>query len=71
MVRPPVVLIIVWNLLTGKCINRLRFKHPKPITCVKIKETVVISSCVGGLVRMWNMESASLIKVICFYFKKS
>ncbi|KAA0724965.1 F-box/WD repeat-containing protein 10 F-box and WD-40 domain-containing protein 10 [Triplophysa tibetana] len=54
----------VWNLLTGKCIDRLMFKHPKPITCVKIDETVVISSCAGGLVRIWNMESASLIKQI-------
>ncbi|KAI7796787.1 putative CMT1A duplicated region transcript 1 protein-like, partial [Triplophysa rosa] len=54
----------VWNLLTGKCVDRLKFKHPKPITCVKIDETVVISSCAGGLVRIWNMESASLIKQI-------
>lgn len=54
----------VWNLLTGKCIDRLKFKHSKPITCVKIDETVVTSSCAGGLVRMWNMESTSLIKQI-------
>nr|XP_055031631.1 F-box and WD repeat domain containing protein 10B [Misgurnus anguillicaudatus] len=54
----------VWNLLTRKCINNLKFKHPKPITCVKIDEIVVISSCAGGLVRMWNIENASLMRQI-------
>uniref|UniRef100_A0A8C1XBF7 F-box and WD repeat domain containing 10 n=1 Tax=Cyprinus carpio TaxID=7962 RepID=A0A8C1XBF7_CYPCA len=50
----------VWNLLTGKCVENLKFKHLKPIMCVKINETLVISSCAGGQIRIWSMETASL-----------
>ncbi|KAK2876194.1 hypothetical protein Q8A67_020290 [Cirrhinus molitorella] len=54
----------VWNLLTGKCVENLKFKHLKPIMCVKINETLVISSCAGGHIRIWSMETASLTRQI-------
>ncbi|XP_043109355.1 CMT1A duplicated region transcript 1 protein [Puntigrus tetrazona] len=54
----------VWNLLTGKCVENLKFKHPKPIMCVRINETLVISSCAGGQIRIWSMETASLMRQI-------
>ncbi|XP_073685094.1 F-box and WD repeat domain containing protein 10B [Garra rufa] len=54
----------VWNLLTGKCVENLKFKHLKPIMCVKINETLVISSCAGGQIRIWSMETASFIRQI-------
>ncbi|XP_051529787.1 F-box and WD repeat domain containing protein 10B [Myxocyprinus asiaticus] len=54
----------VWNLLTGKSIDNLKFKHLKPIMCVKTDESLVISSCTRGLVRMWSIETASLMRQI-------
>ncbi|XP_067285795.1 F-box and WD repeat domain containing protein 10B isoform X2 [Pseudorasbora parva] len=54
----------VWNLLTGKCVENLKFKHLKPVLCVKINETLVISSCAGGQIRIWSMETASLTRQI-------
>ncbi|KAK9965847.1 hypothetical protein ABG768_004913 [Culter alburnus] len=54
----------VWNLLTGKCVENLKFKHLKPIMCVKINETLVVSSCAGGQIRIWSMETASLTRQI-------
>lgn len=59
------VFITVWNLLTGKCVENLKFKHLKPIMCVKINKTLVISSCAGGQIRIWSMETASLVRVRC------
>ncbi|XP_077056463.1 F-box and WD repeat domain containing protein 10B isoform X3 [Siphateles boraxobius] len=56
--------IRVWNLLTGKCVEKLKFKHLKPIMCVKSNETLVVSSCAGGQIRVWSMETASLTRQI-------
>ncbi|XP_030630705.1 CMT1A duplicated region transcript 1 protein [Chanos chanos] len=54
----------VWNLLTGQCHEHLRFKHHNPVTCVKIDKALVLSSCEGGMIKMWGMETASLLKMI-------
>ncbi|KAJ7984856.1 hypothetical protein DPEC_G00359110 [Dallia pectoralis] len=54
----------VWNLQTGKCYEKLKFKHHDPILCVKIDKARVLSSCQKGLVKMWSMEKASLLKTI-------
>ncbi|XP_073774886.1 F-box and WD repeat domain containing protein 10B isoform X3 [Danio rerio] len=54
----------VWNLQTGKCVENLKFKHPKPIMCVKMSETLVISSCSGGQIRIWSIQTALLIRQI-------
>ncbi|XP_035657132.1 F-box and WD repeat domain containing protein 10B isoform X2 [Oncorhynchus keta] len=54
----------VWNLQTGHCYEKLKFRHHNPILCVKIDKALVMSSCDKGLVKMWGMETASLLKVI-------
>uniref|UniRef100_A0A673WY50 F-box and WD repeat domain containing 10 n=1 Tax=Salmo trutta TaxID=8032 RepID=A0A673WY50_SALTR len=54
----------VWNLQTGRCYEKLKFRHHNPILCVKIDKALVMSSCDKGLVKMWGMETASLLKVI-------
>ncbi|KAK6301661.1 hypothetical protein J4Q44_G00277140 [Coregonus suidteri] len=54
----------VWNLQTGHCYEKMKFKHHNPILCVKIDKALVMSSCDKGLVKMWGMETASLLKVI-------
>lgn len=53
----------MWNLNTGKHFEDLNFKHPASIQCVKISTTKVYSSCVRGLVKIWDMERASLVRV--------
>lgn len=53
----------VWNLQTGHCYEKLKFRHHNPILCVKIDKALVMSSCDKGLVKMWGMETASLLKV--------
>lgn len=53
----------VWNLQTGRCYEKLKFRHHNPILCVKIDKALVMSSCDKGLVKMWGMETASLLKV--------
>ncbi|KAM3833972.1 F-box/WD repeat-containing protein 10 [Diretmus argenteus] len=54
----------VWNLRTGKCFEDVHFKHPDAVRCVKISGTTVYSSCDKGLVKMWDIEKASLLRVI-------
>ncbi|KAM4623589.1 F-box/WD repeat-containing protein 10-like [Polymixia lowei] len=54
----------VWDLQTGKCFEKLKFRHPGSVQCVKINATLVHSSCDKGLVKIWDMENASLLRVI-------
>ncbi|XP_042559311.1 F-box/WD repeat-containing protein 10 [Clupea harengus] len=54
----------VWNLKSGKCEESLKFKHHHPILCVKISSTYVLSSCSEGLVKMWSLELACILKVM-------
>ncbi|XP_035997984.1 F-box/WD repeat-containing protein 10 isoform X3 [Fundulus heteroclitus] len=54
----------VWSLHTGKRFQDLNFKHYSSVQCVKINRTTIYSSCGRGRVKIWNMESASLLKVI-------
>lgn len=53
----------MWNILTGNCINRCNFKHKDPIVAVKINREYVLSSCKGGLVKLWHIATGNLIKV--------
>ncbi|KAK9530107.1 hypothetical protein VZT92_011636 [Zoarces viviparus] len=54
----------VWSLNTGKHFEDFHFKHRSPVQCVRINRRTVYSSCVRGLVRVWDMENASLLRVI-------
>lgn len=53
----------VWNLQTGRDLKEYHFKHPSAVKCVKTNETRVFSSCDHGLIKVWDMEKASLIRV--------
>ncbi|XP_032358183.1 F-box/WD repeat-containing protein 10 isoform X1 [Etheostoma spectabile] len=57
-------LVKVWSLHTGKHFEDFHFKHPSPVQCVRIKTRTVYSSCDRGFVKIWDMENASLLRVI-------
>ncbi|XP_031171561.1 F-box/WD repeat-containing protein 10 [Sander lucioperca] len=57
-------IVKVWSLHTGKHFEDFHFKHPSPVQCVRIKTRTVYSSCDRGLVKIWDMENASLLRVI-------
>uniref|UniRef100_A0A3Q3A3B3 F-box and WD repeat domain containing 10 n=1 Tax=Kryptolebias marmoratus TaxID=37003 RepID=A0A3Q3A3B3_KRYMA len=40
------------------------FSHLGSVLCVKINKSAVYSSCDRGLVKIWNLETASLLRVI-------
>ncbi|KAM6951047.1 F-box/WD repeat-containing protein 10 [Aplochiton taeniatus] len=66
----------VWDLDTGQCFQHLKFKHRKPIQCVKIIAPLVLSSCDRGQVKIWNLQTGVRLKKIdahagsvkCLYF---
>ncbi|XP_049633615.1 F-box and WD repeat domain containing protein 10B [Suncus etruscus] len=63
-----------WDLETGKCLKTLKQKNP--ILAIKINGTYIVSSCERGLVKVWNIVTAQLVKsligheeaVKCLYF---
>uniref|UniRef100_UPI0037E8EB47 F-box and WD repeat domain containing protein 10B n=1 Tax=Semicossyphus pulcher TaxID=241346 RepID=UPI0037E8EB47 len=57
-------LVKVWSLQTGKHFEEFHFKHQSSVQSVKINTTTVFSSCHRGLVKIWDMETASLVRVI-------
>lgn len=46
---------------TGKCISNL--KHRSPVSACAMSEEMVITGCEDGLVKVWDLKSAELIKV--------
>ncbi|XP_076007887.1 F-box and WD repeat domain containing protein 10B [Genypterus blacodes] len=54
----------VWSLATGKPYEEYKFKHPSSVRCVKIWRTKVCSSCEKGLIKDWDMQDGSLLRVI-------
>ncbi|XP_028823223.1 CMT1A duplicated region transcript 1 protein-like isoform X2 [Denticeps clupeoides] len=54
----------VWDLQTGRCDERLRFRHGRPVLSVKVSEVTVVSGCSAGQVKMWSLETASLLKLV-------
>lgn len=57
------VALPVWTLQTGKRVEKCNFKHPAPVQCVRISSARVYSSCDRGLVKVWDLESMSLLRV--------
>lgn len=53
----------MWDLRTGKRVENCDFKHPAPVRCVRINSTTVYSSCDRGLVKVWDLDTASLLRV--------
>ncbi|XP_032823195.2 F-box and WD repeat domain containing protein 10B-like isoform X1 [Petromyzon marinus] len=52
----------VWDIHTGRCLHTL--KHRRCIRAVGANAGHVASGCEGGLVKLWHLESGSLIKVL-------
>uniref|UniRef100_M3XW60 F-box domain-containing protein n=1 Tax=Mustela putorius furo TaxID=9669 RepID=M3XW60_MUSPF len=51
-----------WDIETGKCLKTL--KHKDPILATKINDTYIVSSCERGLVKVWHIVSAQLVKTL-------
>ncbi|XP_044105081.1 CMT1A duplicated region transcript 1 protein isoform X3 [Neovison vison] len=51
-----------WDIETGKCLKT--FKHKDPILATKINDTYIVSSCERGLVKVWHVVSAQLVKTL-------
>ncbi|XP_077594746.1 F-box/WD repeat-containing protein 10 [Stigmatopora nigra] len=54
----------VWSLQTEKHLEDFNFKHRSSVRSVKINATTVFSSCDRGVVKLWDAENASLLRVI-------
>nr|XP_020747905.1 CMT1A duplicated region transcript 1 protein isoform X3 [Odocoileus virginianus texanus] len=63
-----------WDIETGKCLKT--FKHKDPILAIRINDTYIVSSCEKGMVKVWHMATAQLVKTLnghegavkCLYF---
>ncbi|KAM8954817.1 F-box and WD repeat domain containing protein 10B isoform 3-T3 [Lycaon pictus] len=49
-----------WDIETGKCLKT--FKHKDPILATRINDTYIVSSCERGLVKVWHIVMAQLVK---------
>jgi WD40 repeat protein len=54
---------LVWNFETGKC--RRTFRHRHVVLSVDVSDVLVVSGCEGWKVKVWDIESATLVKVDC------
>lgn len=50
-----------WDVETGKCLKT--FKHKDPILATRINDIYIVSSCERGLVKVWHVVTAQLVKV--------
>ncbi|XP_034845534.1 CMT1A duplicated region transcript 1 protein isoform X1 [Mirounga leonina] len=51
-----------WDIETGKCLKT--FKHKDPILATRINDTYIVSSCERGLVKVWHIVMAQLVKTL-------
>ncbi|XP_054427052.1 F-box and WD repeat domain containing protein 10B isoform X3 [Pteronotus mesoamericanus] len=51
-----------WDIETGKCLKT--FKHKDPILATRINDTYIVSSCERGLVKVWHIAMAQLVKTL-------
>jgi F-box/WD-40 domain protein 10 len=52
----------VWDMQTGKC--QRSYRHRYPVTAVAMSKETVISGCESGKVKVWELRSGNLIKVL-------
>ncbi|XP_060063470.1 F-box and WD repeat domain containing protein 10B-like [Ylistrum balloti] len=52
----------VWNMQTGKC--QRTFKHRKPVWAVAMNEELCITGCEGGRVKVWDVKTGDLVKML-------
>ncbi|KAI5265359.1 F-Box/Wd Repeat-Containing Protein 10 [Manis pentadactyla] len=51
-----------WDIETGKCLKT--FKHKDPILATRINDTHIVSSCERGIVKVWHIVTAQLVKIL-------
>ncbi|CAK6437630.1 unnamed protein product [Pipistrellus nathusii] len=51
-----------WDVDTGKCLKT--FKHKDPILATKINDTYIVSSCERGIVKVWHIVLAQVVKIL-------
>ncbi|XP_059524556.1 F-box and WD repeat domain containing protein 10B [Myotis daubentonii] len=51
-----------WDVNTGKCLKT--FKHKDPILAIKINDTYIVSSCERGIVKVWHIVMAQVVKIL-------
>ncbi|KAF6298546.1 hypothetical protein mRhiFer1_005101 [Rhinolophus ferrumequinum] len=51
-----------WDVETGKCLKT--FKHKDPILATRINDTYIVSSCERGIVKVWHIVTAQLVKTL-------
>ncbi|XP_065388869.1 F-box and WD repeat domain containing protein 10B isoform X2 [Macaca fascicularis] len=52
----------VWDVDTGKCLKT--FRHKDPILATRINDTYIVSSCERGVVKVWHIVMAQLVKTL-------
>ncbi|XP_058139433.1 F-box and WD repeat domain containing protein 10B isoform X2 [Dasypus novemcinctus] len=52
----------VWDVETGKCLKT--FKHKDPILATRINDTYIVSSCERGIIKVWHLATAQLVKTL-------
>lgn len=60
---------LVWSFDTGKC--RRTFRHRNVVLTVDVSNDLLVSGCEGSMVKVWTIESATLIKVNIFVFMQN
>ena len=53
--------ILVWNFEAARC--RRTFRHRHVVLSVDVSDKLVVSGCEGWKVKVWDIESATLVKV--------
>ncbi|XP_039703342.1 F-box and WD repeat domain containing protein 10B isoform X1 [Pteropus medius] len=51
-----------WDIETGKCLKT--FKHKDPILATRISDTYIVSSCERGIIKVWHVVTAQLVKTL-------
>ncbi|XP_026265204.2 F-box and WD repeat domain containing protein 10B isoform X3 [Urocitellus parryii] len=51
-----------WDVDTGKCLKT--YKHKDPILATRINDTYIVSSCERGIVKVWHLALAQLVKTL-------
>nr|KAF6455283.1 hypothetical protein HJG63_002620 [Rousettus aegyptiacus] len=51
-----------WDVETGKCLKT--FKHKDPILATRINDTYIVSSCERGIIKVWHVVTAQLVKTL-------
>ncbi|XP_006877337.1 PREDICTED: F-box/WD repeat-containing protein 10-like [Chrysochloris asiatica] len=62
LLRKPTQGKALWDIDTGKCLKTV--KHKDPIFATRINDTYIVSSCERGMVKVWHVATAQLVKTL-------